>query len=337
MSDKPLSISKKAIYSLFTGVGMILFSFFILILVLHFTGTPSHFKGSYAESFFIDDPVTGYAAKPCETFSSVKMLNNDTIYQTHYTINCSGNRTTGPNAKQSHKYLMFFGCSFTFGEGLPDSLSFPYLVNETSKLYKVINYSQPGYGPQQMLAMMQSGNIDTVLRIDSGIAVYTLLPDHLYRAVGAPYVIGNWGDRMPCYKLESGKPINVGSFKQQHPLKALYYKALAKSGVGKLMRWGEPKYSKADLQLTASIISRSRDIYLTASPNSKFVVLLYPFPDLLPLRKDLKTALEQEDITILDYQDLFPMDSAHTIVGDGHPNGLANQLVAKQLVRDLDL
>jgi hypothetical protein len=78
----------------------------------------------------------------------------DVIYDVTYTIGSDGFRVAdNPDARNR---VNFFGCSFTFGEGLNDNETLPYLVSKTMEGVSSKNFGFHGYGPHQALAILQS-------------------------------------------------------------------------------------------------------------------------------------------------------------------------------------
>ena len=51
--------------------------------------------------------------------------------------------------------LILSGCSFTYGMGVSDSLTYPYLLQSALKNHKVINAGVPAYGSLQTLLLLQ--------------------------------------------------------------------------------------------------------------------------------------------------------------------------------------
>lgn len=82
-----------------------------------------------------------------------------------YTINDMGFRDHYPDPKESN-ILAFFGCSFTFGEGLPSKKNFPFLLSHQTEM-KMLNLGMPGTGAHRiyltMLAASNIWNIDTAV------------------------------------------------------------------------------------------------------------------------------------------------------------------------------
>ena len=59
----------------------------------------------------------------------------------------------GPDRKS--EFVIFTGCSFVFGEGVNDNQTLPYLYGKQNPAVRCYNYGFPGYGTQQMLAVLQ--------------------------------------------------------------------------------------------------------------------------------------------------------------------------------------
>ncbi|MDD2636627.1 MAG: SGNH/GDSL hydrolase family protein [Bacteroidales bacterium] len=51
--------------------------------------------------------------------------------------------------------IEFYGCSFTYGHGIDDSLTFPFLVQKELTNYNIKNYAVPGYGTIQALIKLR--------------------------------------------------------------------------------------------------------------------------------------------------------------------------------------
>ena len=96
----------------------------------------------------------GYRLKANNTYdwSIHSKLDKDTsIY-----INVdSFNRRFSPRDSANTRHALFFGCSYTFGDGLNDKETLPafYYKNDTS--FNTYNYAFGGYGIQQMYEILK--------------------------------------------------------------------------------------------------------------------------------------------------------------------------------------
>ena len=78
--------------------------------------------------FFQPDELRGYIAEPGQQARSrVMTLNHDVIYDVVYSTDQHGLRVTPPNDNPAAKPILFFGCSYAFGEGVNDDESSPPL------------------------------------------------------------------------------------------------------------------------------------------------------------------------------------------------------------------
>ena len=116
------------------------------------------------------------------------VFENKLLYQVKYTIDDHGLRIASPSVnteKRQSNCLLFFGDSFTFGEGVKDDETMPYRVSEkTKRRYHAYNFAFLGYGPHQMLAQLQEGLVDAAIECKPAVAIYQALPDHVSRAAG---------------------------------------------------------------------------------------------------------------------------------------------------------
>jgi hypothetical protein len=146
--------------------------------------------------------VTSYGAIGSKGSHQFKRIAPDghVIYDTRYTIGDDGYRVT-PDVPKSGDRIVFYGDSFTFGEGLKDDETMPYYVARlTGRPIK--NYGFHGYGVHQALAILQSD------RDTSGTVNFLLTaPWHAQRS--ACKVIFSAGS--PKYEVTAdGKVVDTG-------------------------------------------------------------------------------------------------------------------------------
>ncbi|OQY36439.1 MAG: hypothetical protein B6243_03195 [Anaerolineaceae bacterium 4572_5.2] len=124
-----------------------------------------HQEGTYTQNFFQDDDLLGYIPVPNTRVNSIKKLGDDLIYDVEYSIDqysrrevpglefrVSGSETSNTKPETRNQFILFFGGSFIFGEGLNDDETLPAHVGRLAPRYRPYNYGLSGYGPQQMLA-----------------------------------------------------------------------------------------------------------------------------------------------------------------------------------------
>jgi hypothetical protein len=83
-------------------------------------------------------------------------LSGEVIYDVQYSIGQDGFRITPSGGSNVKPRINFFGCSYTFGEGLNDNETLPYFVRQRLKNVSVRNFGFHGWGAHQALAILQS-------------------------------------------------------------------------------------------------------------------------------------------------------------------------------------
>ena len=71
----------------------------------------------------------------------------------------------------------------TFGLGVNDNETMPFYVAHFASHYRPYNYGVSGYGPHNMLAQLQRGNLTKEINENHGIAIYTFIDHHIDRAI----------------------------------------------------------------------------------------------------------------------------------------------------------
>jgi len=104
------------------------------------------------------DDVLGYAPKP-EVRANVRSYRDgDLVHTVYYTYDAQGFRIA-PRTHYMDKptCVLLFGGSYTFGSGVDDADTLAYQVELQSQgRYRVHNLAFRGYGPHQMLALLEN-------------------------------------------------------------------------------------------------------------------------------------------------------------------------------------
>ena len=292
--------------------------------------------GSYTTDFFVDDALLGYGPARGYQATSTKQVDDVMVYDVVYTVDEEGRRVTPPPAEPDGPVVLFFGCSNTFGEGVEDAETLPSCVAALARSATVFNYGFCGYGPQQMLAMLEDGRLDDVVRDRDVIAVYLFIDAHVARAVGSMVVTTAWGIDMPYYVLTREKGIERrGSFRTGRSWQNWLY-ALA-SRYRTFARWGHdlPPRRSSHFALTARIIEKSAGELRARAASCRFYVVLHPE---VRTRDELVPHFEGTDVQVIDYVGLYDRnDGDYMIENDWHPTPLANRTIAAAFVRDVGL
>ena len=169
-------------------------------------------SGEYTKDYFISDSILGYKGRPNTKVDSKKIINERLIYDVVYSMDASSLRITPNSNENSKKCLLFFGDSFTVGEGVNDNETLPFYLNEFLRnKFRVYNFGFHGYGPHQALALLKSKRVENELsNCNKVYSFIEILPDHIKRANG----FSPWEDTLaPKFKIKNGNLIWINENK----------------------------------------------------------------------------------------------------------------------------
>jgi hypothetical protein len=288
--------------------------------------------------------VVSYSAPLWQTnieCRSRKTIGDRVIYDATYHRNAAGARVTPDSATEpADGRIVFFGGSFTFGQGVQDDETLPNRVAQIASGWGVTNFGYPGHGPAHMLEHLQAPGGLRGLTNGRTIVVDVFIPDHVRRTIGSMRVATTWGRQFPCYELsDSGGLLYRGTFENGRPELAPLYTLLAREPIMRALDVDLPRtIGDDDLELVARIDAESQTLVRRANPGSDFVVVLFPdHPDSEFSSKRLIPFLQHLGIRHLDYTDRFTSNEGMWIPGDGHPTPAAYAQVARWLADDLRL
>lgn len=346
-------------------VNLVVISLCLAVAEAYFTGwlssllsgmTPAQrsLQGEYfTGGYFTGDEVRGYGPTR-DTKSRARVVRGgEEVYDIVYTINRDGLRVTPHDVATSsprdtaYENVVFFGCSVTVGEGVRDEEAMPWLFESLSQgRYRSYNFGFHGYGPHQMLRIIESGVLDSVVTDKPPRkAVYQALVEHVERSAGN-YPAITWGPSAPQYVIDdNGGVAYKGPFCS--PSRAGLLRSLNRSHVFRAVApvtlgW---QRTQRDIDLLVKIVGRSRDLF-EERYRGEFTVLLWG-PHSLSARYEaerrdylhLLDRLRNEGIRVYEIDDVLPGRRAspekYTLRGDEHPNASAHQLVARYLLAHL--
>lgn len=289
----------------------------------------------------LPDDNLGYRLLPNLDIPVTKRANGEVIYSVVYKTDSAGRRVVpdSPKAEDADKFLAFFGCSFTFGEGVPDSDTLPNQVARQMPGYCVYNYAAPGYGPGQMLELAKSGFVRDTIPQRKGIVVYTIFFDHLNRAVGRMLPVIQHAHHFPCYRLKGDTPVRTGNFDTERPGLLRLMSLINKSGIVRYFNLNFPPLTEADYRLTADILLEARRLLDEQFGDVHFYILMYPaIPQLNQSLDRMFRYIPPESYTILDYHDIpySREEYALHLKHDMHPSPRLHQTMANLLVEALN-
>jgi hypothetical protein len=303
------------------------------------------FFGRIGGGYFRPDEVRGYAAeanvKAHERVRTDHRLLRDIVY----TTDANGLRVaphdmepTAATSAVAYENVVFFGCSVTVGEGVGDREAMPWAFETLSRgKYRASNLGFHGYGPHQMLRILETGLIDRLVAgRPPAKAVYQGLIEHIERSAGN-YPAISWGPSAPRYVLRpDGTPAFYGPFYTGYGSAVL--SVLNQSHVFPLVApfalgW---RRTAGDIDLYVAIVKRSKELF-RARYGGQFVVVMWGAYD-----RDYPAVVErlrQSGIRVLEVHtiipDVYSADWKYKLKGDEHPNPTAHALIAKFLLAEL--
>lgn len=280
----------------------------------------------YQSNFQSADPVLGFRPKPEKTRIASRVLYDGAIvYDVTYTSLESGWRVT-PQFPEAETAVIFFGCSFTYGEGLNDEESIPYRVGELlGGNFQTFNFGFHGYGAHQMLAQIENGHLDAIARKHKRILAYFITIDgHELRCSGHSL----WDKSGPWYALESGQAVYKGKFADMpDPPTGAGIRFLRNCLIYRALR-APKKYNLDALRDLHVAILAKTDQLLHEKYGSSLTVALWP-------EAPFADSLRHRQVAVVDFSLLFPGYATnadrYTIPHDGHPNAFAAGEAAKLL------
>ena len=162
---------------------------------------------SVERGWAVRQPVMGWGAEKAGTYHA-KMTDtsdNSIIYETDYTFDSDLLRHTV--SAEAGPAIVFFGDSFTFGDGVKNSETLPQdFADLTDGKQRVLNLALTGYSPQQFLREMETSRFDKVIGPDPKLFIFLTAPWHAERTSCKAY----WTAHAPFYAMENGRPVFKG-------------------------------------------------------------------------------------------------------------------------------
>lgn len=250
------------------------------------------------------------------------------------TTDQNGIRKSIPNHK-SKKEIAFIGCSFTFGDGVDDNLTFPSRFSKYISDRHVKNFGLMGSSPLVILDSLMNEKILSFADLidEEGLIVLTLIDDHIRRVTGSSIIYSELHNPqvIPGYKFSSNNELIA--YDRQTTLRYKVLKNLGESSIFKKFRIELPVFDDAHYEHTAKIIN---EIKKRVSKKNKFVVSLYPgeyihLPRLIKYFE--KYNINYIDLSRLDIESI--LNGHNWLINDGHPSPLAYDFYAFILSKEL--
>ena len=284
--------------------------------------------------YFQTHPLLGYAPqRACQT-RATKYYDNKTVYDVTYTIDAHGWRMTPRTSHEAATSVAFFGCSYTFGEGVNDNETLPSRFEEKSAgRFTAFNFAFQGYGPHQMLTILENELEKPALSAQRPrYAIYQALTTHVTRCTGRAL----WDKSGPRYVLnEQGEAVYTGPFENLYV--SNFMKIMTRSSVWRRWSASTSPSTAADVDLYVGIVTKAAEIFHKRY-GGEFYVLLWPaWPGDEGRYAQVFTKLSANKIRVIKVENLLPDhnpdEGKYRIPIDTHPSPLAYEKIAEGLAK----
>ncbi|MRS59823.1 hypothetical protein [Larkinella terrae] len=283
----------------------------------------------------IPDSLLGYRAKPGFSVDFVAKVGNKVFDTIRIHIDSLSRRVVPMVPKPSapiNKYALFFGCSFTYGEGVDEKKTMPYYFSQLTG-YHAYNYGFSGYSPLHMLGLLQSRNLPSEVEEKEGVAIYTYINHHINRVTPHTHWLRFMDGRIPY--LNPKTMVIEGTIANKQPTKKQLIDWMYKSNIREYFAVGFPgRYYTHHYQRMVDVVRKSKELYQAQFKNNNFYLLIFPGQ---PMEPEMKKLFQEAGIQMLDYSNLFDSRKYMLPFDASHPNGEAYRMVMEKLAKDLKL
>lgn len=290
------------------------------------------------EDHRVRDDTLGYRLKEDTRTHVALWLGDDLIYDVVYTTMANGLRLAPPaTGGEDALCVLFFGGSFSYGTGVNDDETSPYLTGAvTGYRHRIHNLGYAGYGAHQMLAYLQSGRAEAAIDCEPSHVIYHSVHDHVRRAAGR----AEWDPHGPRYVLTpDGGVERRGNFDDAtEPGFAETWPRLARSYILSRLLAVPFEPQPEDYERFAAVVDASRHYLASRHPDARFDVILWN----KPWKHDAAywENLERRGITVHFIDEIlpgYPEEKNKFGIGpyDGHPNPRTNELIARYVAREI--
>lgn len=243
-------------------------------------------KGDNSAEYSMPDDLLGSVPIKNISKSVSRYYKDDLLYSVKYTIDDKGMRISTPSNEvnfKDQKCVIFFGGSFTFGHGVNDDQSLPYLISKLSDgKFETFNLAFNGYGPHQMLAILENSLEKEAIDCVPQYAIYTGIINHVRRTGGEGvdkhgprYVFNSDGQIVRDGNFDSDGMKTDKSFKDGYiniPLKILSKSTMV---TGLANEYIIAQYISSYMNLYMSVVEKSMRIFKNRYPDSDFVFIFW--------------------------------------------------------------
>ncbi len=260
------------------------------------------------------------------------------LYQVQYTINSKGIRETPFRKNGRLCNVVFSGGSITFGEGLGDTETMPYYFQDAGGgKFRAHNLGFHGYGPHQMLRMIETGRMADLVDGPFQVVIYQGIPAHVDRVAGKT----SWDFYGPRYTMnQEGRVEYNGPF---HGTVFRYFLGYLKDSLlYKFIRTHllhSTLLDSKDIPLYLKILARAKS-ELENTYGAQFLVLFWDKGSGYTLANQIVQQLDQGQFQVIRVSQIIPNIQTNREAfilspDDPHPNARAHRLIGEYLAEVL--
>jgi hypothetical protein len=252
-------------------------------------------------------------------------------------------RWSGSRIIDAENHALFFGCSFTFGNSIPYEDSLPAAFEEISgNTFSSYNYGMEGWGTTQMYFLLQNPQYFSDVHQKSGIAVYSFIPDHIWRNIGSFHHMSGNASEFLLFRLKPdgslSKPFRYYENRKIYFITRIHEAVVRSSPFLRDLNWSgfQPKFlPERDAVDIAIQLIRESKIRYDRLFDGDFWVILWPrlIKEMDPKSiLYLKDRLVETGIQVLEVPALPPQFDAQIHPNDHHPSRDEYAWIAKHLL-----
>lgn len=249
-------------------------------------------------------PEYGLVAKPNSTGKHIFKLNNKVIYDVVYNYDEQGLRRVVGNSSSREKFLILFGSSTSFGQGLSEEEAIPSLLAGMQDEFQIYNFTQLTVGAQSILGAVRRIVSEKTIAQKRGVFVYYYIYDHISRSYGNVSNIGWASELMHYEKNEQSRFESLGKISKARPL---YYSVLLFLNQNvRLFRLpilkNFPYVTDSKEQYVVDLIAQAKEEFTTAFPEARFLLLMHGNRFFRDQNASIIRKLRDRDIDITFFQ-----------------------------------
>jgi len=302
-------------------------------------GDGTRLEGTITAGFSHRDDLLGYAPDAGARVTARKLYKDEVIYDVVYNIGPDGFRVAPPFRNPPQGCAVFFGDSITFGEGLADNQALPFKAGEgTGRSFKTVNLAFSGYGPHQMLALLQADRVRPAADCAITHYIYLCIPEHVERVAGRAF----WDKHGPRFSRDANGAVRRDGNFDDAPavsdrlLPRWLTDTFERIQALRMLKNVAREYAGNDMALTIDVIREAARLAREQAPGSTFHVMLWDGSSSRRIAK-LEKGLQSDGISVHRVTAAIPdfelnMQKYVLSEHDAHPNALQAELLSNYVV-----